>query len=88
MDVTGFLINPVVWYGASALAYAALGVGLLLRGGGLLRQNMLAVAVGGIGWSTFFAFQGGGRSAFHLGSAAFIADAFFMKIWIARLYRL
>jgi len=64
--VTGLLGNFAVWYSVSALAYALLGVGMLLRGGGLLRQNMLAVAVGGILWSIYFAANAGNVSVYHL----------------------
>ena len=76
--MTEFLSNPVVWYGASALAYAALGIGLLVRGGQLLRQNMLLIAIGGIAWSVYFAATVDDRAGYHLDSATFFAEAFFM----------
>jgi len=90
--VTELLGNPVVWYGASALAYVLLCIGLLLRGGGLLRRHMLAVAVGGIAWSVYFAMtvdpSVDGSAAFRLDSASFFVDVFFMLAWFALLYRL
>lgn len=86
--MTQLLANPVLWYGACALVYALLGIGLLLRGGGLLRQNMLAVALAGIAWSGYFAITAGDRSIYRLDSATFFAEIFFMFAWFALLYRL
>jgi len=86
--VTELLGNPIVWYGVSALAYASLGIGVLLRGGGLLRRYMFAVAVGGVVWSGYFAAVIGDRAAYRLDSTAFFVEVFFMLAWFALLYRL
>ena len=86
--MTELLGSPLVWYGASALAYTLFGVVLMLRGGGLLRQNMLAVAVGGIIWSVYFAVTTGDGADYRLVSAAFFVEIFFMLTWFALLYRL
>ena len=87
IDVTELLGSPFVWYGACALAYALLGAVLMLRGG-LLRQNMLAVAIGGIAWSAYFAATTGAGAAYRLVSVTFYVEIFFMLTWFALLYRL
>jgi len=90
--VTEWLGNPVIWYGASALAYALLCIGLLLRSGGLLRRHMLAVAIGGIAWSVYFALMAvqavDNSAAYSLDSVSFIAEIIFMLTWFVLLYRL
>ena len=86
--MTDFLGSPLVWYGASALAYVLLGAATVLRGGGLLRQNMLVVAVGGIAWSVYFAVTTGDSAAYRLVSVTFFVEIFFMLSWFALLYRL
>ncbi len=82
----------MVWYGACALVYVLLGAGVLVRGGGLLYRNMLAVAVGGLAWSVYFAATVGASVdngvAYRLDSATFFTEAFFMLTWFALLYRL
>ncbi|MAF84340.1 MAG: PEP-CTERM system histidine kinase PrsK [Chromatiales bacterium] len=88
MDVTELLGHHVVWYGASGLVYAVFAVGLLIRGGGLLRQNMLAVAVAGIVWSGYFAVTTGDLTVYRLDSATFFIEILFMLTWFALLYRL
>ncbi len=88
IDVTELLGNPVVWYGVCALIYVLLGGGLLLRSGGLLRQNMLAVAIGGIAWSIYCAATVGDSAVYRLNSADFLAEVLFMLTWFALLYRL
>jgi putative PEP-CTERM system histidine kinase len=86
--VKELLGSPLLWYGASALAYMLFGVVLLLRGGGLLRQNMFAVAVGGIAWSVYFAVTTGDSAAYRLVSVTFFIEIFFMLSWFALIYRL
>jgi len=82
----------MVWYGACALVYALLGAGVLMRGGGLLYRNMLAVAVGGLVWSVYFAATVGAvvdnGAAYYLDSATFFVETFLLLTWFALLYRL
>lgn len=82
----------MVWYGASAFIYASLGIGLILRGGGLLRRNMLLIAVCGVAWSMYFAVTAGNEitstTGYRLDTTAFFAETLFMLSWFALLYRL
>jgi len=72
----------------SALVYALLGIGLLLRGAGLLRRNILAVASGGIVWSGYFAVTAADPVVYRLDAATFFIEMLFMLTWFALLYRL
>ena len=80
--------EPRVWYGISALIYALLAAGIFIRGGGLLRINMFAIAFGGLGWSLFFVLRPSAGTDYQLDTASYLAEALFMLAWFALLYRL
>ena len=84
----------MIWYGVCAFVYALLGAGVLVRGGALLRRNMVAVAVAGFAWSVYFSVTAGTTNTttsgvgYRLDSAAFLVEALFLLAWFVLLYRL
>jgi putative PEP-CTERM system histidine kinase len=81
----------MIWYGVCAFVYALLGAGVLVRGGALLRRNMLTVAGAGFAWSVYFAVMANTTTSgngYRLDSAAFIVEAVFLLAWFVLIYRL
>jgi putative PEP-CTERM system histidine kinase len=89
--VTELLGTSMIWYGVCAFVYALLGAGVLVRGGALLRRNMLTVAGAGFAWSVYFAITANTTTSgngYRLDSAAFIVEAVFLLAWFVLIYRL
>ncbi len=78
----------MAWYGAVALIYLLVIIGLLFGGGGLLRKHVLAVALAGIAWSAWFAARAGVPADYRLDSLTFFGELLFILAWFALLYRL
>ncbi|MCC7258582.1 MAG: PEP-CTERM system histidine kinase PrsK [Gammaproteobacteria bacterium] len=82
-----FELTPSPWYWFAAAAHALLlGYVLLAAGRGLLRWQLLAVALAGTAWGSFHATVPGG-TALPLDPAGFVVEIAYLGAWFLLLHR-